>query len=213
MTITPGRLTKSLGACAAFMAAVPNASLATTSVSVAADPAPAQAGQPAALIVRVSSSAAIYGYTLRIRLTPQEDATGTLKLDAADSTFGDPEALIAEASRAEGFTEIKMLDGDLVATTNTKDQSTVKPADKRDVLVRAALTASADATGTWKIEFISPVSVLSDGSLQAIETQWPTSTVEVVPPPAAAGCCCAAAPVLGVLFVGAAVSCHRPVKA
>ncbi len=209
MTMTPNRLICSAGTWGVVLLTIPGPSRAAT-VSAVAEPAQVTSGETAVVTVRVSSSVAIYGYTLRMRLTPEEGATGAVTFNAAESTFGDPEALIGEALRAENFTEIKLADSDLVVSTNTEDQSAVKPASKRDVLVRAALTTSADATGTWTLEFVSPVSVLADGSFEAIETEWGTATVAVTSP-SSGGCCCgSAAPVLGALLIGAtALVCRR----
>ena len=145
----------------------------------------------------VASDTPIFGYTLRLSITPEPGATGSVVLDATASDWGDPANLIEGAgeTRDPDFTLLKMAGddpNDLFATTNTEDLSTVLPvAGVNDLLLRAAVISSPDALGTWTIDFVGGVTVLSDGSFQSISATWGAATIFVPEPSCLAilACC------------------------
>ena len=178
-----------------------SADRADTTVSFDAVPVQTQASQVMVVTVRVSSDAAIFGYTLRIDLTPGAGATGTVSFDVGSCTYGGSEALIGSALRDAGFSEIKLIDGDLLVSTNTSDLSAVMPvAGTKDVLASIVLTASADAEGTWTLGFVQPVSALSGADFGELQVTWLGATLQISP--VSPGCCgtTGAVPLLATFF-------------
>jgi len=203
------RCRRIFGVCLVGWAAMATGVQAATTVSFDAVPVQTQASQVMVVTVRVSSDAAIFGYTLRIDLTAEAGATGTVNFDVANCTYGDSEGLIGSALRDAAFSEIKLVDGDLLVSTNTSDLSAVMPvAGTNDVLASIVLTASADAAGTWTLGFVQPVSALSGADFGELEVTWLGGTLQIAP--VTPGCCgtTGAVPLLAT-FLGMGVMSWR----
>jgi hypothetical protein len=183
------------------VAAISTVVQAATTVSFDTVPVQTQASQVMVVTARVSSDAAVFGYTVRISLTAGADATGTVSFDVANCTYGGSEALIGSALRDAGFSEIKLVDGDLLVSTNTSDLSAVLPvAGTNDGLASIVLTASADAAGTWTLGFVQPVSALSGADFEGLDVTWLGGTLQIAP--VTPGCCgtTGAAPLLATVL-------------